>query len=184
MTDMNQKRVRQIETASFAGGCFWCIESAFAHVHGVVKVVSGYMGRKEANPFYENISNDMVDHREAVQLEFDVKKVSYERLVKIFWIQIDPTDAGGQFADRGHQYTTAIYYHNYEQKLIAEKSKADLEQSKRFIQPIVTEILPAQEFWKAENYHQEYYKKYPTRYNLYHTGSGREAFTRSKWKGF
>jgi methionine-S-sulfoxide reductase len=165
-----------LSKATFAGGCFWCIESAFIGTKGVTKVTSGYTGGSVENPTYEQVGTGQTGHFEAVQVDFDPKEVSFEKLVEIFWLQIDPTDPDGQFADRGSQYRTAIFYFDEEQKRVAEKSKEDLEKSGKFSKPIATQILPAKDFYPAEDYHQQYAKKNPLRYNLYKVGSGRAAF--------
>ncbi len=169
------------ETAVFAGGCFWCIESAFEKIPGVGAVVSGYTGGTTENPAYKEVSAGTTGHVEAVQVRFDTAKVGYARLLEIFWRQVDPTDAGGQFVDRGSQYRAAIFYATGEQKRLAEESKAKLAGSRRFDKPLVTEILPAGKFWPAEEYHQDYYKKNPVRYKYYRWGSGRDEFLDKAW---
>ncbi|OUM97249.1 MAG: methionine sulfoxide reductase [Paenibacillaceae bacterium ZCTH02-B3] len=167
--------------ATFAGGCFWCMVSPFDKIPGVVKVVSGYTGGHKPNPTYEEVCAGTTGHAEAVQITFDPSRVSYRQLLDVFWRQIDPTDPGGQFADRGDSYRTAIFYHDEEQRRLAEESKRELEQSGKFDKPIVTEIVPAGPFWPAEEYHQDYYRKNPLRYWMYRTGSGREAFLARHW---
>ncbi|PLR98883.1 peptide-methionine (S)-S-oxide reductase MsrA [Bacillus sp. T33-2] len=169
------------EFATFAGGCFWCMVKPFDEQPGIIKVVSGYTGGHKANPTYEEVCSDTTGHYEAVQIEFDPDVFPYEKLLELFWQQIDPTDEGGQFYDRGHSYKTAIFYHSNEQKELAEKSKQRLEQSGRFNKPVVTPIIPAKEFYPAEEYHQDFYKKNPQRYNAYQKGSGREAFIERHW---
>jgi len=171
-----------LEKATFAGGCFWCIESAFDEIRGVKEAVSGYTGGKTEKPTYIEVSSGKTGHYEAVQVTFDKEKITYNELVEIFWQQIDPTDPTGQFADKGSQYKTAIFYHNEEQKVIAEESKKKLEKSGKFDKPIVTEIKEAKEFYPAEDYHQDYYKKCPVRYQNYKVGSGRESFLKRTWK--
>jgi len=171
-----------LEKATFAGGCFWCIESAFDELEGVKEAVSGYTGGKIEKPTYMEVSSGKTGHYEAVQVTFDSKKITYNELVEIFWQQIDPTDPTGQFADKGSQYKTAIFYHNEEQKNIADESKKKLEKSGKFDKPIVTEIKEAKEFYVAEDYHQDYYKKCPVRYRNYKVGSGRESFLKRIWK--
>lgn len=166
----------KLENATLAGGCFWCVEADYAKLRGVKKAVSGYSGGKEKNPTYEQVAHGATGHREAVRIAFDPREVSYAEVLDYFWQHINPTDAGGQFADRGKQYRSAIFYENEEQKKIAEKSKAALANSGRFDLPITTEILPFEEFWPAEEYHQNYATKNPTHYNLYRVGSGREKF--------
>jgi len=168
--------------ATFAGGCFWCTESDFEKVPGVTRVISGYSGGKEKNPTYQQVSSGATGHLESVQVFFDPKKVSYADLVEHFWRHIDPTDAGGQFVDRGRQYRSAIFYHGEEQKKIAEESKAALAKAGRFgTRAIVTEILPFEAFYPAEDYHQDYYKHNPVRYNYYRFGSGRDQFLKKTW---
>jgi peptide methionine sulfoxide reductase msrA/msrB len=171
-----------LEKAAFAGGCFWCIESAFDELEGVKEAVSGYTGGKTKNPTYPEVCTGKTGHYEAVQVIFDSNKITYRELVEIFWQQIDPTDPTGQFADKGSQYKTAIFYHNEEQKKIAEESKKALEKSGKFDKPIVTEIKEASEFYPAEDYHQDYYKTCPLRYKAYKIGSGRESFLKKVWK--
>jgi peptide methionine sulfoxide reductase msrA/msrB len=171
-----------LQLATFAGGCFWCMVKPFDEQPGIHKVVSGYTGGHKENPTYEEVCSDQTGHYEAVQITFDPSVYPYEQLLELFWQQIDPTDAGGQFADRGESYKTAIFYHNEEQLKLAEASKRELESSGRFNNPIVTEILPAGVFYEAEDYHQHYYKKNPIRYKLYRTGSGREKFLKDAWK--
>jgi peptide-methionine (S)-S-oxide reductase len=171
----------QYELATFAGGCFWCMVKPFDEMPGIMKVVSGYTGGDKENPTYQEVCSELTGHLEAVQITFDPKLFPYTKLLELYWQQIDPTDSGGQFYDRGRSYQTAIFYHNEEQKRFAEQSKIELEQSGRFSKPIVTEILPAKEFYEAEDYHQHYYKKEPQHYNRYHIGSGRAAFIRAHW---
>jgi peptide methionine sulfoxide reductase msrA/msrB len=164
------------EIATFAGGCFWCIEESFEELDGVIKAISGYTGGFIENPTYEQVCSGNTGHYEAVQVIYDSDKINYEKLLKFFWKSIDPTDSGGQFADRGNQYKTAIFYHNEKQKKIAEKSKRELEESGLFDKPIATEIKPATKFYKAEDYHQDFYKKNPERYYSYKELSGRKKF--------
>ncbi len=171
-----------LKKATFAGGCFWCMEHPFEKLDGVVEVVSGYAGGSQENPTYEDVSSGRTGHVEAVQILYDPSKVSYSKLLDIFWRQIDPTDAGGQFADRGSQYTTRIFYHNEEEKKLAEESKEELGRSGVFKKPIVTEIVPASKFHRAEDYHQDYYKNHAIRYKLYRTGSGRDAYLNRVWE--
>ena len=171
-----------LDKATFAGGCFWCIESAFDETEGVKEAISGYTGGKTKNPTYAEVCSGKTGHYEAVLVTFDTNKITYKELVNIFWHQIDPTDPEGQFADKGSQYKTAIFYHNEEQKKIAEKSKKELEESGKFDKPIVTEIKEATEFYPAEDYHQDYYKTCPIRYQSYKSGSGRESFLKRIWK--
>ncbi|MDR3555012.1 MAG: peptide-methionine (S)-S-oxide reductase MsrA [Syntrophobacteraceae bacterium] len=170
-----------LQTATFAGGCFWCVQTDFEKVKGVVKVISGYTGGHVENPTYEEVSSGKTGHVEAVQVLYDPKKVSYEQLLSFFWRHIDPTDPGGQFVDRGLQYRSVIFYHNEEQRAAAEKSKSELEKSGRFHKPIVTEILPFSKFYKAEEYHQDYHTKNPIRYRYYRFRSGRDQFLEKVW---
>ncbi|WP_243359359.1 peptide-methionine (R)-S-oxide reductase MsrB [Fundidesulfovibrio terrae] len=168
--------------ATFAGGCFWCTESDFEKVPGVTRVISGYCGGKEPNPTYKEVSAGSTGHMESIQVFFDPGKVSYAELVEYLWHHIDPTDAGGQFVDRGKQYRSAIFYHDEEQKRIAEESKERLAKSGVFEgKPIVTEIRPYETFYPAEDYHQDYYKNNPVRYNYYRWGSGRDQFLKKTW---
>lgn len=169
------------ELATFAGGCFWCMVQPFDEQPGIIQVLSGYTGGHKPNPTYQEVCSDTTGHYEAVQITFDPALFPYERLVELFWQQIDPTDPGGQFHDRGDSYRTAIFYHNEEQRRIAEASKAALEASGRFDKPIVTPILPAKEFYPAEEYHQGYYKKNSAHYQRYKVGSGRAAFIKQHW---
>ncbi|MGD9236877.1 MAG: peptide-methionine (S)-S-oxide reductase MsrA [Desulfobacterales bacterium] len=169
------------KTATFAGGCFWCVESDFEKVDGVIEAVSGYTGGDVASPTYKQVSAGGTGHTEAIQVTYDPDKISYKELLDILWRHIDPTDAGGQFVDRGSQYRPAIFYHDEEQKRIAEESRAALEKSGRFNRPIATEIVPLTRFYPAEDYHQDYYKKNPIRYKMYRYGSGRDQFLDSKW---
>ena len=170
-----------LATATFAGGCFWCMEPPFEKLPGVVSVTSGYTGGQEKNPSYREVSSGKTGHVESVQVKYDPTAISYEYLLKVFWRQIDPTDDGGQFADRGKQYRTAIFVQNQEQRELAEASKKELEKSGIFKKPIVTEIRQATAFYPAESYHQDYYKKNPENYKRYRIGSGREAFLQSVW---
>lgn len=170
-----------LEKATFAGGCFWCVVPPFEKLDGVKEVVSGYTGGHKENPTYEEVSSGTTGHVEAVQVSYDPTKVSYQKLLDVFWRQIDPTDQGGQFVDRGAQYRSVIFYHTREQKAAAEKSKEELQRSGRFKKPIVTEILPVGKFWRAEEYHQDYYKKNPIRYKFYRYNSGRDQFLKKVW---
>ena len=169
------------EKATFAGGCFWCMEPPFENLDGVVKVVPGYAGGSKENPTYDEVSRGNTGHYEAVQITYDPTKISFARLVDVFWTQIDPTDSDGQFVDRGSQYKTAIFYHNDEQKRIAEESKVSLEKSGRYNKPIVTEIRGYTKFYEAEDYHQDFYKKSPSRYKSYKFFSGREQYLQRIW---
>ena len=170
-----------IEKATFAGGCFWCMVKPFDRYEGVQKVVSGYTGGHVDNPSYEQVCTNLTGHREAVEITFDNEKISYEQLLNVFWQQIDPTDTGGQFFDRGTSYTTAIFTHSEEQKQRAEQSKQILEQSGKFQSPIATAIVPAKPFYPAEEAHQQYYLKNPSHYERYSVGSGRVRFIQEHW---
>ena len=167
--------------ATFAGGCFWCMEPAFDKLPGVLSTTSGYMGGKTRNPTYESISTGATGHAEVVQIEYDPSKITYATLLEVFWRNIDPTQRDGQFCDQGTQYRSAIFYHTDEQKKLAEGSKAALQKNKPFKGDIVTEISAAPEFYRAEDYHQDFYKKNPTRYKIYSTGCGREARLQALW---
>lgn len=167
--------------ATFAGGCFWCMVKPFDEQPGIYHVVSGYTGGTKENPTYEEVCGEVTGHYEAVQITFDPEVFPYEEIVKLYWQQIDPTDPGGQFYDRGPSYQTVIFYHDEQQRQLAEESKRKLEESGLFSKPIATKILPAKIFYPAEIYHQGYYKKNPERYQAYHKGSGREAFIRQYW---
>ncbi len=167
--------------AVFAGGCFWCMEPPFEQLDGVISVMAGYAGGTKKDPSYKEVSTGSTGYREVIEITYDPSKVSYGELLEVFWAQIDPTDEGGQFADRGSQYKTAIFYLNDEQKKLAIDSKEKLAKSGKFKKPIVTEVLPAGRFYPAEDYHQDYYKKNPLQYKRYKTGSGREAFTERTW---
>ncbi len=174
-------RSEKLEKATFAGGCFWCMEPPFEKLPGVAQVISGYTGGQKKNPTYEEVSSGTTGHVEAVQVFYDPSVLTYQNLLNVYWRQIDPTDPGGQFVDRGAQYRTVIFYHNEEQKRLAEESKDALQKSGRFNKPIVTEILPASEFYKAEEYHQDYYKKNPIRYKFYRLRSGRDQYLHKIW---
>ena len=167
--------------ATFAGGCFWCVESAFDDFRGVYSAVSGFAGGEEVDPTYDQVASGRTGHAEVVRITYDPTEVSYRDLLRVFWRQIDPTDAGGQFADRGRQYRTAIFYHDEEQRRLAEASKHDLAASGKFDAPIVTEIVPAGPFYPAEAYHQDFHKKNPDRYKSYYRGSGREGYLDRVW---
>ncbi|MBV5122412.1 peptide-methionine (S)-S-oxide reductase MsrA [Bacillus halotolerans] len=169
------------ELATFAGGCFWCMVKPFDEQPGIEKVVSGYTGGHTENPTYEEVCSETTGHREAVQITFEPDVFPYEKLLELFWQQIDPTDAGGQFADRGSSYRAAIFYHNEKQKKLAEASKQRLAESGIFKDPIVTDILKAEPFYEAEDYHQHFYKKNPGHYQRYRTGSGRSGFISEHW---
>jgi len=174
---------KQTGIATFAGGCFWCIEAAFLDVDGVLSVMPGYSNGHDPKPTYEKVCTGTTGHAEAVQITYDPAKISYSQLLEIFWRQIDPTDAGGQFADRGSQYRPAIFYHNAEQKKLAEESKAKLQASGIFDQKIIVPVEVFRSFFPAEEYHQKYCKLSPDRYNRYKKGSGRSGFIEQTWAG-
>ncbi|MFJ7914351.1 MULTISPECIES: peptide-methionine (S)-S-oxide reductase MsrA [unclassified Lysinibacillus] len=169
------------QLATFAGGCFWCMVKPFDETPGIESVISGYTGGHVVNPTYEQVCSETTGHVEAVQITFDDELYSYEQLLSTFWTLIDPTDAGGQFYDRGESYTTAIFYHNDEQLDLAERAKADLQASGKFDKAIAVKVLPASPFYPAEDYHQYYYKKNPMHYERYAVGSGRKAFQETHW---
>lgn len=170
-----------LATATFAGGCFWCVEHAFDEVAGVVSTTSGYTGGQKKDPSYEEVSSGGTGHTEAVQVVYDPKKIGYENLLSVFWRNIDPLDAKGQFCDKGSQYRSAIFYHSPEQKRLAEQAKQALDKSKRLKQPIVTEISPASTFYAAEEYHQNFHQKNPIRYKFYRAGCGRDNRLEEIW---
>jgi peptide methionine sulfoxide reductase msrA/msrB len=170
------------QSAIFGGGCFWCMEPPFEQLDGVLEVVAGYSGGSKEDADYKKVSAGRTDHYEAVRVRYNPEKISYEKLVETFWQQIDPTDDGGQFADRGRQYRTAIFYSSDEQKVIAENSKRKLDQSGLFERPVLTPILPVQPFYLAEEYHQDYYQKNVVHYKMYKAGSGRQGFIDNVWK--
>jgi len=169
------------EIATLAGGCFWCMEPPFEAQPGVYSVISGYSGGPEVNPSYENVASGRTGHTEAIQVTFDPEQISYETILEIFWRSMDPTDPGGQFADRGTQYRPSIFAHDEKQREIAAKSKAALMASGRFDKPIAVEIVDFEAFYPAEDYHQDYYRKNPTHYKAYRRGSGREGFLQQTW---
>ncbi len=172
----------QKAVATFAGGCFWCVEADFEKVKGVAEAISGYAGGEEVNPSYKQVSSGRTGHAEVVQVIYDPAQVSYSALLDVFWKHVDPTDGGGQFVDRGAQYRSAIFYHDETQKQLAEKSKEQLAASGVFHKPIVTEISPLTKFYRAEEYHQDYYKNHSIRYRFYRYGSGRDQFLEKAWK--
>jgi len=179
-TTMDKKQ-KTLSEATFAGGCFWCVESDFEKFDGVVEVISGYVGGQTQNPTYQEVSAGGTGHAEAIRVRYDPQKITYDELLDIFWRHVDPTDPGGQFVDRGSQYRPAIFYHDDDQKRLAEESKRKLESSGRFKKAIATEIVPVSEFYEAEDYHQDYYKKNPLRYKLYRYNSGRDQFLKKAW---
>ena len=173
----------ELEKATFAGGCFWCMEPPFEKLEGVKSAVSGYSGGKEQNPTYGEVAGGRTGHLEVVQVTFDPEVISYQEILDVYWMQFDPTDDGGSFVDRGHQYTSAIFVHSPEQRKLAEASKKALAESGRFDDPIVTPIRTFEAFWPAEDYHQDFYKTNPRRYYGYRSGSGRDAFIEKYWGG-
>jgi len=170
-----------LAVATFAGGCFWCVEAGFEKIPGVVEAVSGYSGGHSSNPSYGEVSSGSTGHTESVQVYYDPTKISYQGLLQGFWRFMNPTDADGQFVDRGKQYRPAIFYHNPQQQRLAEAAKAELQQSGRYQRPVVIEIVPFRQFYDAEDYHQDYYKKNPLRYKLYTFNSGRYQFIDQVW---
>jgi len=170
-----------LEKATFAGGCFWCMEPPFEKLKGVGEVISGYTGGHKDKPTYEEVSAGKTGHAEAIQFFYDPAQITYPELLEVFWRNIDPTTPDRQFVDVGSQYRSAIFYHNEEQKRLAQESKKDLEKSGRFQKPLVTEISPASAFYPAEAYHQDYYQKSPFRYKLYRFNSGRDQFLDRVW---
>jgi peptide methionine sulfoxide reductase msrA/msrB len=178
--EMNQE-TKGLMKATFAGGCFWCSEADLEKLPGVAKVISGYTDGHKDNPSYEEVCSGTTGHYEAIQVYYDPSKISYEELLEAFWRHIDPTDGGGQFADRGSQYRTAIFYHDEEQRRLAEQSKTALSQSAKFNKPIATEIVKFEKFYEAEDYHQDYCKINPLRYQYYRSGSGRDQFVKEVW---
>jgi peptide methionine sulfoxide reductase msrA/msrB len=171
----------QLEKAVFGGGCFWCMQPEFDREKGIKQTLVGYMGGHTNNPTYEDVSSGDTGHAEVIEITYDPKEVSYEKLLEIFWQNIDPTQENAQFVDYGTQYRSAIFYHNEEQKRLAEQSKKELQSSGRFDGPIVTEIVPASKFYPAEDYHQKYYQKSSWRYQMYHDNTGREEFKEKHW---
>lgn len=167
------------EKATFAGGCFWCVQPPFEKLEGVIEVVTGYTGGTGRSPTYEDYAHK--GHVEVIQITYDPSKIGYSKLLDVFWRQIDPTDQGGQFVDRGQHYRSAIFYHNDDQKQLAEKSKQEIERSGRYSKPIVTQIIQASEFFRAEEYHQDYHKKNPVRYKVYRFHAGRDQYLEKVW---
>jgi peptide methionine sulfoxide reductase msrA/msrB len=171
----------KLAVATLAGGCFWCIESTFEKLEGVVEAVSGYSGGHTDNPSYSQVGKGSTGHTETVQVYYDPEVISYEALLHYFWRDIDPTDTGGQFVDRGSAYRPAIFYHTEEEKRIALQSRDALSTSSRYNKPVTIEILPFEKFWEAEGYHQDYHEKSPLRYKIYRSGSGRDRFLEKVW---
>ncbi|WP_233147083.1 peptide-methionine (S)-S-oxide reductase MsrA [Paenibacillus selenitireducens] len=183
MQDMNYTSSSPVELATFAGGCFWCMVKPFDQLPGIMKVVSGYSGGHTEHPTYQEVKTQTTGHYEVVQITYDPSLFSYAQLLELYWPQIDPTDDGGQFQDRGPSYRAAIFYHTAEQRELAEASRTAIAASGRFgDQPIVTEILPAAPFYPAEDYHQDYYKKSPDHYKEDRLQSGRDEFIDQHWK--
>jgi peptide-methionine (S)-S-oxide reductase len=177
----NETAVAEHASVTFAGGCFWCMEAPFDHLEGVISTTSGYTGGSVVDPTYEQVSSGGTGHAEAVRVVYDPDKVEYRKLLDVFWRNVDPVDAGGQFCDRGSQYRSAIFYHDAEQRRLAEASKKELEESSRFDRPIATEIVEEKPFFAAEEYHQDYYQKNPLRYRYYRYGCGRDARLEKVW---
>ncbi len=173
--------IPDLRKATFAGGCFWCMEPPFEKLTGVSKVISGYTGGKKENPSYKEVATGSTDHAEAIEIHYDSSIISYNDLLEVLWRNIDPTDGSGQFVDRGKQYRPAIFYHDKDQKKLAEKSRNKLEKSKRFKNKIETKIIKATKFYAAEEYHQDFYKKSTVRYKIYRVGSGRDQFLKKHW---
>ncbi|ADH99477.1 peptide-methionine (S)-S-oxide reductase MsrA [Salisediminibacterium selenitireducens] len=171
------------EIATFAGGCFWCMVQPFEEQPGIIQVSSGYMGGHLDRPTYKDVKSGTSGHREVVQITFDPDLFPYEKLLSLYWPQIDPTDPDGQFIDRGDQYKTAIFYHNEKQKTAAEQSRKEIEQNGPFTKPIVTDILPASRFYEAEEEHQAFHRKNPEAYKEERLTSGRDQFINENWKG-
>ena len=169
----------QTATAVFAGGCFWCMEPPFDKIDGVISTISGYTGGQKANPTYEEVSAGTTGHFESVKVEYDPTKVTYEKLLEVYWPNVDPFDSSGQFCDKGDQYRSAIFYGNEKEKELAEASKKQM--AAKLGKPIETQILPASQFYPAEDYHQDYYKKNPLKYKFYRYGCGRDARLAAVW---
>jgi len=181
MVDLAAQESTQTRTAVFAGGCFWCIQPAFDKAPGVIKTVVGYCGGTEPNPTYELVTSEKTQYRESLEVTYDPAKISYEQLLDIYWKQIDPTQADGQFTDIGPSYRAAVFYSNEEEKKTAEGSKEKLARSDKFKKPIVTEILPTMKFYPAEAYHQKFYQQNPEHFEAFEEGSGRAAFQKKMW---
>lgn len=175
------QELKKFSVATFAGGCFWCMEEPFDRIIGVEAAISGYSGGTEKDPDYEDVAYGLTSHREAIQIYFDPKLISYSKLLEIYWAQIDPEDPFGQFADKGHHYTTAIFYHNEEQHKVIKQSLQALIDSKRFSKEIQTKVIQYTNFYPAENYHQNYYRKKPKHYLAYKNGSGRANYLKDTW---
>jgi peptide-methionine (S)-S-oxide reductase len=176
---LTQPRPSTIAKATFAGGCFWCMEKPFDEVQGVVSTTSGYTGGQLPNPTYERVSSGTTGHAESVEVEYDPAQVSYEKLLDVFWHNVDPVDQGGQFCDRGNQYRSSVFYQDKDQQALAEQSKADL--SKQLAQPVATEVVAASEFYPAEDYHQNYYQTHSAKYRFYRFACGRDRRLAEVW---
>ena len=176
------KKDSRLQIATFAGGCFWCVESDFEKCKGILQAVSGYTGGHKENPTYEEVCSGRSGHLEAVQIKFDPEVITYDNLLEVFWRHVDPTDPDGQFVDRGSQYRTAIFFHDEIQRQMAEASRLKLSQSGYFAKPIATEIIAFEKFYPAEAYHQGYCKKNPLRYKFYRYNSGRDQFLKKIWQ--
>jgi len=182
MDQENTSKNTETQLATFAGGCFWCVEAVFEKVNGVKEVISGFAGGQKTNPSYKEVAGGKTKHVEAIQILFNPEKVTYKELLDVYWRNINPTDSGGQFVDRGAQYRPVIFYHNESQRNLAEQSKIELSNKKIFEKPITTEIIEFTNFFRAEEYHQDYYKKNPVRYWFYSSRSGRNSFLKNIWK--
>jgi peptide-methionine (S)-S-oxide reductase len=176
-----EAKLKELSVATFAGGCFWCMEGPYDKLDGVISTTSGYIGGQTENPTYKEVSAGGTGHTEAVQIVYDPNQVSYEKLLDVFWVNHDPTEANGQFCDKGSQYRPGVFYHEEEQKNIAETSRANIEKTKSFDEPVVTEITMAGTFYPAEDYHQDYYRKNPYRYKFYRYGCGRDSRLQQLW---
>lgn len=181
-TTLSEPLAEGMARATLAGGCFWCMQSPFESLDGVQSVTMGYTGGDQEHPTYRQVASGQTDHLEAVEIRYDPERIDFEKILDVFWQSIDPTDDGGQFADRGDHYRTAIFYHDDEQRQIAERSRAAFDEEGPFDEPVVTAIREASDFWVAEDYHQDYYKKNPERYERYYRGSGRPRFFDETWQ--
>ena len=177
----NQNSMEGLARATFAGGCFWCMEGPFDELEGVKSTTSGYTGGQTENPTYKQVSAGGTGHTEAVQIIYDPTEISYEELLEVFWVNHDPTEADGQFCDKGNQYRPGVFFHDEEQKLAAEASRKEIENTKTFDEPVVTEITKADTFYPAEDYHQDYYTRNPLRYRMYRLGCGRDRRLEKLW---
>ena len=180
-SDAAESPAPTLKSAIFAGGCFWCMQPPFDHAKGVMKTIVGYSGGTEPNPTYQQVSSEKTGHRESIEVTYDPEQITYDQLLDIYWRNINPTQADGQFADIGSSYRAAIFYAHDDEKKLAEASKERLAKSGKFQKPIVTEILPAMKFYPAEEYHQKYYLKNPVAFEAYHVGSGRVGYLERIW---